>query len=1123
MKKLSFIFSWLLLSLIGATGAYAQWSTGLDPLTEVTPGQRVVLQNAQTSHGYLCGDAMSEQITEDCIYTFETAGTDGGFTTYYLKQESTGLYLKNQILYGWNDSSDLAGFVTPYVWYTSDPSEAFVCTVLPANSTGDWRSQTNAEQGMVITSTYTYVEGGETVPTYLGDETNPFLSPWPDTNAWYVYELVELSGSAMLQSFIDGLYPNGLDNSYSVGSNPGQVQQSAIEEMRAAITAAEEACSRNLSQEEAQAEIDKLNAAKEKLEASANPMTDGYYYIVDNRGGNNTVYDNGTGLAFTNGYVIPGLDGNLEGKYMWQVTATGNGNFTLLNHSTGSYVSSQWTTINNQNAHTQFLTGTAAESWTIALQPATPGTFNIYSPTDNSLAWNTDGVTATVGKWSDLTDAGNCFQFIAVDPAVLDQIAESIAQERLNNQLSAVANNAQSALLSSRYFDSDAPTTAQYDDPGLLVDASQLGSNATCATEGSIDALVDGDVLTYFHSEWAASLAPDEDHYLQIDLGEPLQNIAFQYVERKGQHAQGSPKEVTFQVADTPDGPYTDAVKGTLTYNYPVTWPDDEATLNNAIGIYVLQLPKAAQYIRMVVNSTIANGQANGHPFFYFSEFHAYPATYNATTSPYEQVSASVRTEFETQLAAAQAELAEGKATAETLASLQAAYDAFLAECPMPATLRAAIEEAKSATEGLVEGTEPGYFAEGSIATFNSAVAEVEASLEGVATIETINSGLAKLEAATTALNNALIMPKTGQLYSITSMTSDEVSKGLNSMVYAQSNALNTLKWGGYDWDNQVETAFPSMQLEYLWYIENVFEDGTVSLRNVGTGFYMGNQNTLNQGVALSETPCHIGLRSARVGGGFNLIVGNGMYANVQGSSYNLVGWSTAEGTDNSAFRFEERSMEEAGMVMRSVTANRLQVITLPYAITTGLDGSKIYSVIGQNAGKLVLEDRTNGQEIAAGEPFVYMPADGVGEADNPYEIFILAQPGQVPAFASKGGSVNGLVGTLTGTAAGEIGAGCGLFGVAGITLSAENSTVAANSGWLSYAIPETTEAGDLQVDLPEGGITSIDGIDLAKDAQVDVYTLSGVKVRSNIQRSAATQNLPAGIYIVGGKKVLVK
>ena len=43
------------------------------------------------------------------------------------------------------------------------------------------------------------------------------------------------------------------------------------------------------------------------------------------------------------------------------------------------------------------------------------------------------------------------------------------------------------------------------------------------------------------------------------------------------------------------------------------------------------------------------------------------------------------------------------------------------------------------------------------------------------------------------------------------------------------------------------------------------------------------------------------------------------------------------------------------------------------------------------------------------------------------------------------------------------------------------------------------------------------------QDSQVDVYTLSGVLVRKAADRQQAIRSLPAGVYIVGGKKVVVK
>lgn len=47
--------------------------------------------------------------------------------------------------------------------------------------------------------------------------------------------------------------------------------------------------------------------------------------------------------------------------------------------------------------------------------------------------------------------------------------------------------------------------------------------------------------------------------------------------------------------------------------------------------------------------------------------------------------------------------------------------------------------------------------------------------------------------------------------------------------------------------------------------------------------------------------------------------------------------------------------------------------------------------------------------------------------------------------------------------------------------------------------------------------------IDSAINGPVDVYNMNGQLLRHNVERSEATQGLPSGIYIVGGKKVIVR
>ncbi len=56
-----------------------------------------------------------------------------------------------------------------------------------------------------------------------------------------------------------------------------------------------------------------------------------------------------------------------------------------------------------------------------------------------------------------------------------------------------------------------------------------------------------------------------------------------------------------------------------------------------------------------------------------------------------------------------------------------------------------------------------------------------------------------------------------------------------------------------------------------------------------------------------------------------------------------------------------------------------------------------------------------------------------------------------------------------------------------------------------------------------DGGVTEIQSDENGYNGPVDVYNLQGIRLRSNVLPSEATDNLPKGIYIVGNKKVVVK
>lgn len=107
-----------------------------------------------------------------------------------------------------------------------------------------------------------------------------------------------------------------------------------------------------------------------------------------------------------------------------------------------------------------------------------------------------------------------------------------------------------------------------------------------------------------------------------------------------------------------------------------------------------------------------------------------------------------------------------------------------------------------------------------------------------------------------------------------------------------------------------------------------------------------------------------------------------------------------------------------------------------------------------------------------------------------------------------------------------------------------ENRVAAPNKTWMPYTAfsgsttnawyPENFEAGTYVVEFDEtrqaiavvkGDVpTGVDDVAAdVKPAYVDVYSISGVRVRHDVATADATAGLPKGLYIVGGKKIAVR
>lgn len=78
--------------------------------------------------------------------------------------------------------------------------------------------------------------------------------------------------------------------------------------------------------------------------------------------------------------------------------------------------------------------------------------------------------------------------------------------------------------------------------------------------------------------------------------------------------------------------------------------------------------------------------------------------------------------------------------------------------------------------------------------------------------------------------------------------------------------------------------------------------------------------------------------------------------------------------------------------------------------------------------------------------------------------------------------------------------------------------------GWLQSANGQASKGIEYEingvVDQVNGDVTAIDGIEAAQQHSANIYNLNGQLVR---QGATSTEGLPSGLYIVGGKKVVVK
>lgn len=748
----------------------------------------------------------------------------------------------------------------------------------------------------------------------------------------------------------------------------------------------------------------------------------------------------------------------------------------------------------------------------------------------------------------------------------------SVAQQGINNdKANALVNQAQAALdkgyaymavneQGTRLEFANSGDFSKDNDPGLVTSADHLKCPMADKDEGKdLNFLLDGDANTFFHSTWhGGEDAWKGNHFLQFQLEAPQQELLLKWVKRVHDNANGgAPAKVTLWGTKSDEAldkgkenKTNDAGEEVMdydawkkqgwdslavsTFNYPYAIKVGEATKNNYAGVAYFKVPAGYKNFRLEVVSR-ANGagaDGNGNRFFYGSEFRVYKGAYDEVNSLNASVPKADIDALNAAIAKLNTEVKAEKATKESIEALQKAYDQFLKNYPEPKRVTDALAEAQKLSTSSVEGAEVGYYKEGAKAKLEAVITSVKTQLEAqvktkAPNVEQINAYLAELNAGLAEFAKQLIMPEAG-VYRIQSASAEKTREGRMITAVNSSRESHLKMWGRVlDPNNKGvykdEDGFSSVLGAY-WDVQKV-ENG-YTLKNVYTGLYAApkaGQAVMTQ----SETPYVFSVTFAKTPGCFNFVIkaddaeAKKIYVNAE--SDNLVLWNSAEGQDNSAFKFLpatediNKALDPEDGFRVYVQAKVAQIITLP--VNAGFDSSngQFYTVIGQDAESKIQLAAVTDNKLNAGQAYVYKPAE-----KNESNFVTLYPTKDVNKDYTKlnpthtpGQAVNGLTPVFENTRLNEE---SGIFNRdhSLVLLSEPNESVAANTGYFDK-MPVTDKKGDAELKA-EDIITSLGRVVVlnGKAGKAGVYTLSGVRVNN-------ANHLPAGVYIVNGKKQVVK
>ena len=951
---------------------------------------------------------------------------------------------------------------------------------------------------------------------YIGNGGN---SGYHDTRDWLIYEATEhqMTAYERLGYYYEMYCQNEVnEENYPIGTNPGYLDsQEYYNTLKAAYDAAVAAyANTGLSDDEYNRVTDALVKAFEGLNEHLVQVGAGYYMFIAQRS-QDALRDSGS-VTYAREWTAPESWTLANANVIWQVIPSAEeGKFYVKNFVTGKYLGAG--------------PGTSAQ-FPLATDTVAKYTFEqvqgkLFVINQNGKLMHCDGGYKAV-TWNDRAASGNQHIINKVDPAILDTLQGKVDSLQNAAKWAALVKEGQNILAASE-FQTDCSFDGNFAAAGLV---SEAHDNHGETSEGPLTNLFDNNFGSFYHTSWSADFEDGLNDWIDLDLGKEVQHFFIKIARRPGTSYNCAPlefklstPELSFQQFDSHDAEWDKVLidSATLSWDYSYTLSGAEKAAH--VAIYKVDLEEPVQYIRFEVLNTVASKDTtiqrrpSNTPWWNASEFRVYenlgPDQF-ATFIPEK-----VKNDLVNAIAAAQAEIEKGKFNEATYTALEEAIEAYNEAYPNPDALAWALEQAHAYAGTAVEGDDLGYFEAGAAADLESALAAVEAEvLAPESTEENIKvnpmsaADLKKYEEqvrdAVNAFFDKLHKPEAGKYYQITSGSDNENING--AYVYAANADVEETAYWGYVGDGDVDYRANTM-----WEVVDAGE-GKFALKNVATGRYIYNpylhaeEDDVPEATQInfSTTPEALTFSYAKVEGMFNLEFADGHYFNTDPAG-NIATWYDVDDI-NARFKFTE--VEAPGQYTFDVQPNMLQVVSLPVDVAGVMVGElNAMKVLGQKDGMLQLESYDDAEVIPAGTPFIV--ETGAEEASA----------AAFPAWASDFAMIdysyeskeqNGLWAAVLGK---TLPANIGIFSEHKIVLSDEEEYVAPGTGYVVAEVPTTEETGTHAVALPEGLANGIHNAVIVRNNQA-VYTINGVKVANTV---SDLKNLPKGVYIIGGKKVV--